>query len=477
MRTPSYSERRLYRRIACSIPFDAERTILDLSLGGAMVSGKPFAQAETNINFTLPSSSKHIRVKVRVVHSPPSSGRIGFGVQFIDLDLDTKRALQPFLLEIENEDSRAQLDLWKRQVDETKTILNDIELSLEDVALEFKGMLSDFRFYLQSLKKHFLNMQALNQDRGIGIENVSDIFEEEFLRQVHSFILKLNTFAHGLSKERANRYRVYFQSLLLDLTNESAFFKRALEKPFKYAGDFIMMNLLYEGQKVGNTPWSRIVNSCLTSIPLGQAVRNRAWYLKEHILKVASDAKYSQEGTGRPKIMSFACGPCEEIRLSLRDLPNLSAEFYLLDQDEQALKYAEEALTQTATDSSRTNFNFINDSVRRFIKDPAHADRFPKMAFIYSAGLYDYLNQETAKKLTEVLYGMLEPGGIMVVGNFIEGNPFGHFIEYAADWFLIYRSLNEMLDLAPADIAEENRWLEFEQSGVNLFLCLRKPST
>ena len=63
----------------------------------------------------------------------------------------------------------------------------------------------------------------------------------------------------------------------------------------------------------------------------------------------------------------------------------------------------------------------------------------------------------------------------MIIGNFVTGNPFGYFMEYACDWFLIHRSEQEMLSLAPDDVPEDHRWVETEPSGVNLFLCIKRP--
>lgn len=229
-----------------------------------------------------------------------------------------------------------------------------------------------------------------------------------------------------------------------------------------------MMDLLYKGTREGETLWNKVVNSCLTSIPLGQAVRNRAWYLKDWMERTATQIQ-------RPNIMSIACGPCEEVRLFVKHCPKLEANFYLVDQDPEALSYACEQM-ELNRENKRASFHFLQDSVKAFLKSDFRVHEYPKMHFIYTAGLYDYLEKEIASALTSALYSLLEEGGILLIGNFVKDHPFGYFIEYASDWFLIHRTSQDMLSLVPSSVLEEHRWIEKEQSGVNLFLCIKKTS-
>jgi SAM-dependent methyltransferase len=58
---------------------------------------------------------------------------------------------------------------------------------------------------------------------------------------------------------------------------------------------------------------------------------------------------------------------------------------------------------------------------------------------IYAAGLYDYLTQPGATKLTRALMRMLRPGGRLLIGNFREGIVEGGYMELFMDWKLVYR--------------------------------------
>jgi hypothetical protein len=61
------------------------------------------------------------------------------------------------------------------------------------------------------------------------------------------------------------------------------------------------------------------------------------------------------------------------------------------------------------------------------------------MQLIYSAGLYDYLPDASAEQLTRALFGMLAPGGRLVLCNFVPENHGRAYMEAFMDWFLIYR--------------------------------------
>ncbi len=67
---------------------------------------------------------------------------------------------------------------------------------------------------------------------------------------------------------------------------------------------------------------------------------------------------------------------------------------------------------------------------------------------IWSAGLFDYFNNETFVKLIKRLQGYLTPNGEMVIGNFSRNNPHRVYMEIFGEWFLNHRNADELLELA-----------------------------
>src|SRR5262249_39920320 len=66
---------------------------------------------------------------------------------------------------------------------------------------------------------------------------------------------------------------------------------------------------------------------------------------------------------------------------------------------------------------------------------------------VYAAGLYDYLPTPVAQKLTRALFDALHPGGSLLIGNFLPDIASAGYMEAIMDWWLIYRSRAELLQL------------------------------
>jgi extracellular factor (EF) 3-hydroxypalmitic acid methyl ester biosynthesis protein len=85
------------------------------------------------------------------------------------------------------------------------------------------------------------------------------------------------------------------------------------------------------------------------------------------------------------------------------------------------------------------------------------------------------LSDRLIKALNSYLYDRLQPGGLLVVGNFAPHNPIRNLMEHTLEWFLIYRDRNQMEALAPERAAPDDCIVKSEPSGSNIFLEIRKP--
>jgi len=69
---------------------------------------------------------------------------------------------------------------------------------------------------------------------------------------------------------------------------------------------------------------------------------------------------------------------------------------------------------------------------------------------VYSAGVFDYLPDLLASRLMAAMFGMLRPGGSMMVANFVPANAGAGYMEAFMDWRLLYRDPDDLARLLAA---------------------------
>jgi Putative methyltransferase len=271
-------------------------------------------------------------------------------------------------------------------------------------------------------------------------------------------------FAAPASWRAASRYFHDRFGALIDLSPVAA---RCFHKPLGYAGDFEMMNMFYRNESLGDTLFGRSLSRVLLDSDAGQAVRHRVRYLAGKIKAAAA-----RVGPHRPvRILSVAAGPAMELQQILRADPALvqagRAEIALLDQDASALRHARGQIGARAAQASvEVTLRCLNTSIRTVIAEGLNGS----YDLIYSAGLFDYLKDRTARAAGARLVEALAPGGHAVIGNFGTANPTRPLMELILDWPLHHRSASDLHQLF-GDIGT-GITIEQEATGVNLFAVI-----
>ena len=324
----------------------------------------------------------------------------------------------------------------------------------------FKEALNDFRFFLESMKKYFEAVEgkisALSDgDKKFFESSILSFAGEGLQEQIKNLALKVGDVVQGFSETEDLLHRNYFRAQLLEPLSESTICRRSFEKPLGYAGDYEMINIICNGRLEGNTLWQRILNHCITDFPPARAVRKRTHYLQGKIEETVSRRSPNES------LVKIMC--------------DCKAAFYLVDQEPQALDFAQRKLYTLAQQRKLlTQFICVKQSVKYLLKDPATLASYPKMDLIYVVGLYDYLPEPVAKRFTELLLTILADGGRLIIGNFSASHQFKFFIEYALDWFLIHRSHEDMYRLLPSQDRYTTASIEEVEDGVNIFLNIEK---
>lgn len=228
-----------------------------------------------------------------------------------------------------------------------------------------------------------------------------------------------------------------------------------LRKPYGYAGDFEMIDRIYLGTVTEN-PHARRWDEYFQSRPACAAVRNRRDYFLDRLTGCVRPGSLAT-------ILNVASGPARDIAEFLRGSDSIGrVEIDCVDLDPAAIAHAQ----QLCRGHDR-EVRFHHANIFRW-RASRHYD------LIWSAGLFDYLDDRAFVTLMRHLMEFLEPDGRMVIGNFAPANPTRDFMEFG-EWCLNYRDEAQLLEFCEEAGCDDSQvWVEREPCGINLFLNIQK---
>lgn len=302
-------------------------------------------------------------------------------------------------------------------------------------------------------------------------EVVISQLESEFVARMKEYSRQLDTLFAPI-KDRAERklYAEFFRDLAGDYYTSNPFIRRALVKPRGYAGDFEMMNQIYRDKFEGKTLFEILMHRYGISESSSQSVKYRKRYLIDQIKKESAGKETFVVG-------SLACGPAREVvdllaEISVEDSAKFT--FVLMDQDVEALMNAKRNIRETILRRGlKCQIHFAPLSVKSVLEGAEEASILQHFEFnmIYSAGLFDYLYQPVAQVLTQILCASVR-NGLVIIGNFHPSNPTKTISELVADWRLIHRTEDEMMDLVQKTTVK-SKHIHKDDLGIDLFLEIR----
>lgn len=312
---------------------------------------------------------------------------------------------------------------------------------------------------------------------------------------------KLGELTSDLSPEEKSEYINYIASTQYHkIGQEAPFYWRIINKPEGYAGDAEMMNIIYRNQFEGDTPFGMFLHKQAVDSKACEAVRNRRTFLREQI-----------ENVGGGRILSIAAGPAMEMRDILVKVQNENTyTFHAFDHDIKTVR----KVTKECQDP---RLKYLVGNALRVMKgnydiaiprkgmidycDPRKDTKgiglllFPfkysrdtlkreDYDLVYTAGLYDYIktfpddpNKGTIA-LSRNLFGLVKPGGSLVIGNFSQNNPrdLRFPMEFIYNWQLYHRNEQEMNIFAQGIPQNQINGMQLiaEPTKINYFLKIDK---
>jgi extracellular factor (EF) 3-hydroxypalmitic acid methyl ester biosynthesis protein len=328
-----------------------------------------------------------------------------------------------------------------------------------------------------------MNVRASKGRDAAGLENeVAVNLAGPVLPCIDVLFEKFEHIAGRIDAEQVAAHRNYMRRQLHALFLCTPFAHRTFIKPLGYAGDYEMVNMIARNRPEGDSLYAKVVHAWFVRQPPAEAHRNRLKYLVD---KLATETLRVMRSGGRARILNLACGPAHEVQEFMASEPIAEhAEFKLVDFNEETLAHVRNGLDQIRHRTGRrTKAIYSRNSVYHLLKEAvrqrAHDGGGPageQQDYVYCAGLFDYLTDQVCVQLLGLMYQWLAPGGLLVITNVEPRNPLRQGMEHLLDWHLIYRSAPQLLKLKPEGVAPDDVRVLSDDTGVNVFLEIRKPA-
>jgi extracellular factor (EF) 3-hydroxypalmitic acid methyl ester biosynthesis protein len=397
-----------------------------------------------------------------VVYVTP--GRLG--ARFAGALLDVRQLRLEATLEARMGVLREQRELlpapWRAAVGDLRRLLEDVKLEVQQV----------------ELTEHYDPLR-----RG---EEEDELFERLRARwgpTYYSALVDLGRQSAALHGRARTLARSYASAVLMPLLRACPIHRRAHDKPLGYAGDFRMMELHFARERTGEGLFGRFLQSIAQNYTLGRAVVAREALMRDAIREVLLAPVATPA-----RVLSLAAGPAIELgRVLEADAVRRPTELILLDQDRNAHENAHRRLARVLNvrhgGALPVSLTCLHFSVRQVLRPQGPDERvvvdtvLADLDLIYCAGLYDYLSDAVARRLTHAAYSRLRPGGRLLLGNLVEAPDCTFMMDFVLDWPLHYRRDETLLALA-ADLSPTPARVSIarDATGHAIFLDVVRPS-
>ena len=274
---------------------------------------------------------------------------------------------------------------------------------------------------------------------------------------------KLTATAELMSDKQAdNDFWSYAFREIFPYFMRSRFAERAYYKPKGYAGDFLMMEMIYRNREEGDGKLGKLIDGWCLETGAARAVRGRRKYLKEKL----SELSIKMPTSGMIRVTNLGCGANRELFDFFEEYPFTERiEALCIDADIDALEYTNRFVNVFP---HRASVRLLRGNIIRWALGRIfHQMRLQNI--IYSAGLADYLDDEVFTLLVRRAYECLDENGALIIGNFGDSNHNRAFLDNILQWKLIHRTEEDLRKIFSKTAFGGNISVESEENGINLF--------
>ncbi len=345
----------------------------------------------------------------------------------------------------------------------------------------FKALVAELRLFLEDARSAFNELEsslpwhvAHGEQESPARDALIARVRAEFAVEITRASSEIDAALRLASRKEREALREFSVRHLHDLLMQAPWMHRARHKPLGYAGDYEVMNYVYDNYFSGPSLFAKAISLSFASTPAAEAVRTRKDVIKERL-----SALLDAPPRGRPiRILSIAAGPAQEIYELLQERQDIPqpVEIVLFDQDKRALSYSYGRLRRIVSQKWRDRVTLVHlhDSIKHLLRGSTVFAGYGAFDMVYSCGLFDYLQLLTAVSLCRSLYALVAAEGTLYVGNMVPSNPSRWFMELHLDWSLVYREKSELLEIARMAAPDAHVEIREETTGINPFVTLTR---
>ena len=342
----------------------------------------------------------------------------------------------------------------------------------------FKDYVADLVYDLRTYKQVFDDLDSKThgepEDVKIAVQEAIIRTEGADFRKFFQDILdELIRLVENFSPKEHQRHALYFRNHLREFILICPFAARATLKPRGYAGDSEQMRMIYLNDYQGDSTFAKLLHKHAVEHTASRSVRNRIGIISQMVNIFRNSSRW--QDSDKIDVLSVGSGAAFELKNIFYSPKNCSQyKFVLFDQDPDALAEASDLVNEIESMiDAKPEIISIKGLVRTMLFSRKLSEQWGKFDFIYSLGLFDYLNLRVAEAIINRLYQLLKPGGELVIGNFNVTNPSRYYMEYWGDWVLLHRTEEEFRNLFK-QTSEANVQVLYDDTGSQMFLDIKK---
>jgi extracellular factor (EF) 3-hydroxypalmitic acid methyl ester biosynthesis protein len=251
-----------------------------------------------------------------------------------------------------------------------------------------------------------------------------------------------------------------------DIHSRSVFVKRMQDWPRDYPGDFETVEYICDLEN--KSTYGKIeyfIEEYALNSAVAQQHRNKIHRQSGIILDVLLN------GNSRQKILSVGCGGSRDFFNIRKYICNVQFNLILHDLDSDALELSLKRLG---------NFKGNVHTVRgNFLQSLRTIETLGPFDLILTGGLFDYLSDKHISFfLKYALNKFLRQNGTLFFTNIKKGNPYKVWQEYLANWKLIYRTEDEIVNLLTnAGFLPGSFNIEKDETGLTFLVTVNPPGS